>query len=230
MPPLQARTISEPPNHRFLDGLPPRDRELVLSSAASRKFSANSVITTQGDPADRLYLLVSGCVRLFYTTADGRKILLLWLSQGDPFGAASLLAKRRPYLLSAEAVKDSEVLVWDRATFRGYVEKFPQLVENAFATAAEYVEWYMNAHVALTCYTARERLASVLLGLSRAIGEKVHDGIEIDVTNEDLANSANITPYTASRLMSEWQKGHAIVKRRGKVLLRSAERLLLKTV
>ncbi|HEY2120939.1 MAG TPA: Crp/Fnr family transcriptional regulator [Candidatus Acidoferrum sp.] len=230
MPPPQARTISEPANYRFLEGLPPRDREYVLSSAGSRKFSANSVITTQGDPADRLYLLVKGCVRLFYNTDDGRKILLIWLAHGDAFGAYSLLAKPSTYLVSSEAIRDSEVLFWDRATFRGYVEKFPQLVANAFATAAEYVEWYMNAHVALTCYTARERLASVLIGLSRAIGERVHDGIEIDVTNEDLANSANITPYTASRLMSEWQKSHAIVKRRGKVLLRSAERLLLKTV
>ena len=46
--------------------------------------------------------------------------------------------------------------------------------------------------------------------------------------NEDLANAANITPYTASRLMSQWQKSRAIVKWRGKVLLRHPERLLPK--
>lgn len=230
MPSSHALTSSDAPNYRLLQGLPPLDRELVLSRAAARKFTSNSVITRQGTPADRLYLLISGSVRLFYTTADGRKILLIWLAAGEFFGGAALLAGRRAYIVSSEAVKDSEVLVWEKATFRGLVEKFPQILDNALVLAAEYVDWYMNAHVVLTCYTARERLARVLLGLARAIGEKVSDGIEMEITNEDLANAANITPYTASRLMSEWQKNRAIAKRRGKVLLRSPERLLLKMV
>lgn len=229
MPSPQALT-SEAPNYRLLQGLSPLDREFVLSAAAARKFPGNSVITRQGTPADRLYLLISGSVRLFYTTADGRKILLIWLAAGEPFGGAAVLAGRRAYMVSSEAVKDSEVLIWEKATFRGLAEKFPQILDNALVLAAEYVDWYMKAHVALSCCTARERLARVLLCLARAIGEKVPDGIEMEITNEDLANAANITPYTASRLMSAWQKNRAIGKRRGKVLLRSLERLLLKTV
>ena len=180
--------------------------------------------------ADRLYLLVKGCVRFFYTTPDGRKFLLIWMGPADVFGGAALVATPSPYLISAEAVKDSEVMVWDRATCRGFTEKFPRLLDNALVIALGYVDWYMMAHVALSCHTARERLARVLLSLSDAIGEKVSDGIEIDVTNEDLANAANITPYTTSRLMSAWQKNRALAKRRGKVLLRSPERLLLKVV
>ena len=30
--------------------------------------------------------------------------------------------------------------------------------------------------------------------------------MEFDITNEELANAANITPYTASRILSDWQK------------------------
>jgi CRP-like cAMP-binding protein len=54
--------------------------------------------------------------------------------------------------------------------------------------------------------------------------------IEFDVTNEELASAANITPFTASRLLSKWQTSRAVVKRRGKILLRSPERLLLRVV
>ena len=230
MPSPQLQIIPDSPKYDFFEGLTPGSRELIFAAASRRKIPASAVVTTHGTPADRLYLLVTGCMRMFYTTADGRKILLLWLAPGDLFGGAALLAKHRQYLVSAEAVKDSEVLMWDRATFRGFIEKFPALLDNALTIAAEYVDWYMSAHISLTCYTARERLGHVLLGLSRAIGERVPGGIEIDVTNEDLANAANITPYTASRLMSEWQRSRAIVKRRGKVLLRSPERLRLATV
>jgi len=45
-----------------------------------------------------------------------------------------------------------------------------------------------------------------------------------------LANAANVTPFTASRLMSDWQRDRALVKRRGAILLRSPERLLLRLV
>jgi CRP-like cAMP-binding protein len=215
---------------KLLDGLEPRERDNVLAAATQRRFRANTVITTQGNPADRLYLLVAGRVRYFYTTSDGRKILLIWMAPGDVFGGVAIIAKPSPYIVSSETVKDSEVLVWDRATIRGLAERYPRLLDSALTIAVEYVNWYMTAHVALSCHTARERLARVLLGLSHAIGEKVPDGVEFDVTNEELASAANITPYTTSRLMSAWQKSRAVVKRRGKILLRAPERLLIHPV
>jgi CRP-like cAMP-binding protein len=96
--------------------------------------------------------------------------------------------------------------------------------------ASDYLVWYVADHVALTCHTARQRLAQVLIRLAGVIGQKVPGGVEFDATNEELASAANITPFTASRLISEWQVNRAIVKRRGKILLRSPERLFLRVV
>ena len=52
--------------------------------------------------------------------------------------------------------------------------------------------------------------------------------LEFDITNEELANAANITPYTASSILSEWQRTGAIRKHRGKIVVRSTERLFLR--
>jgi CRP/FNR family transcriptional regulator, nitrogen oxide reductase regulator len=229
LPREASRAVAEP-RYRLLERLTARDRKIVLGAATARQIPLCTLITAQGDAADHLYLLVSGCVRLFYRTADGRKILLVWVAPGEIFGGVTLLASRRSYMVSAESVKESTVLVWDRASIRGFTEKYPRILDNALSIAGDYVEWYMGAHAALAWRTARERLAEVLLGLARAIGEKRPGGVEIDVTNEDLADAANITRYTTSRLISNWEKSRAIVKRRGKVLLRSPERLLPKPV
>jgi hypothetical protein len=43
-----------------------------------------------------------------------------------------------------------------------------------------------------------------------------------------LANAANVTSFTASRLITEWQRNRALIKRRGGVLLASPERLFLR--
>jgi CRP-like cAMP-binding protein len=230
IPAPQALSLPSSPVFKLLKGLPDRDRELVLTAATLRRVSANTAITTQGTPAGRLYMVVSGCARFFYDTSDGRKILLIWLAPGDLFGGAAMIAEPVDYLVSTEAVKDCELLVWDRATIREFAERFPRIMENALSIAAEYLGWSLTAHVALSCHTARERLARVLMGLARAIGKKVPDGIEIDVTNEELANAAQITPYTTSRVMSAWGKNRTVIKRRGKVVLRSPERLLMRVV
>jgi CRP-like cAMP-binding protein len=58
------------------------------------------------------------------------------------------------------------------------------------------------------------------------MGRRVSGGVELDVTNEELANTANVTPFTASRLLSEWQRSGDVLKSRGKLLLRCPERLV----
>jgi len=132
-----------------------------------------------------------------------------------------------PYLVSTETLKDSSMLVWDRARLRILVTRYPRLLENALLISSDYLAWYLADHVALVSQTARQRLARVLVCLAETIGNKNSDGFEFDATNEELAGAANVTPFTASRLLGEWQRNRAVAKRRGKVLLRSPEGLFL---
>jgi CRP/FNR family transcriptional regulator, nitrogen oxide reductase regulator len=214
----------------FLDGLTPTDRKTVLAAATKRRYFAHSVITNQGHPADHLFLLTKGLARIFFITEEGRKLLFQWLGPEDLFGARTILSDPSTYLFSTETVTDSSVLVWDRPTIRRFVERYPRLLENALLTASDYVAWQLTSHISLACRTVRQRVAQVLVTLARTIGQETPDGVELQITNEELANAANITPFTASRLMSKWQRDRALVKRRGKVLLRSPERLLFRTM
>src|SRR5580765_3193833 len=89
---------------RFLEGIGPLGLKLILAAARSRHFKANSVIVSQGNPADYLYLLTKGRARYFFTTEDGRKLLLFWLSPGYVMGGADLLANPSSYLASSESL------------------------------------------------------------------------------------------------------------------------------
>jgi CRP-like cAMP-binding protein len=213
----------------LLEGLSRGDHDAVMEAASLRRVPAKNQITKQGFPANRLFLLVKGCARYYYTTPDGGKLLLRWIEPGEILGALALTAKPTQYLVSVETVKDSEVLVWDRDVLRSLAREIPRLLDNALLISAEYLEWALTAYTALTCNTARERLAKVLISYGRAIGEESREGLLIDVTNEELANSAHITKYTTCRLLSEWQKNFAVAKRRGKILLLAPERLLIAT-
>jgi CRP-like cAMP-binding protein len=209
----------------FFDRLAVGDRKKILAAAKARHFAANSVITNQGHPAESLFLLTKGRARYFFDEHGGQRILLHWLAVGDLIGGKALLAQPATYLLGSETVRECNLLVWDRATIRGFVAQYPSLLENALSTASDYLAWYLAAHVALTCHSAEQRLANVLGSLVAVIGQTVPGGVELDVTNEELANAANVTAFTASRLLSAWQRRGVVKKSRGKLLLRQPTRL-----
>lgn len=203
---------------------------MIVSAAKQRRYLANSVIVNQEHPSDYFFLLTNGRARYFYLTPDGRKVILLWLPPGDVFGAAALLAEPAEYLVSTEAVKRSSVLVWDRATIRALIARYPRLADNAMSIMFEYFVAYRAVHVSMTCHSAPERLAQVLARLAKGMGQRVQGGMELDVRNEELANEANVTPSTASRLLREWQRQGILRKTRGKILLLRPERLFLQEV
>jgi CRP/FNR family transcriptional regulator, nitrogen oxide reductase regulator len=211
---------------RFLAGIAAPDVEDMLSQATPRQFRPNSEVTHQGAPATELFLITKGRARLFSTTPDGQKILLLWLVEGEIFGGATLLAEPSAYRVSTETVRDTCVLVWSRPAIRMLAERHPRIMDNALLIASDYFDWYLAAHVALSSQTARQRLAGVLVSLAPLLGRAVPGGVELDVTNEELASAAHITAFTASRLLNEWQRHRAVIKRRGKVVLLAPEHLV----
>lgn len=226
MPLTTASDFSTQISSRFLEGLSTPDRTAILRAGTVMRLPAQCVITEQSTSADQVYLLIKGSARYFFLTQSGHKLLLRWFLPGEIFGACALLPDSYPYLVSAETVKASVAVMWERETIRKMAARFPQLWENALAIASEYLTLYVSAHVALAYRTAHERLAEVLLNLASVIGRPAHQGLELEVSNEELANSANVTLFTASRFIANWERSGAIAKSRGKILLRYPERLL----
>jgi CRP-like cAMP-binding protein len=211
---------------RFFEGLDKPDIKTILAAGTHERYLANSVVIRQGYAAGHLYLLLTGRIRRFFLTEEGQKIVLLRVPPGEIFGEAAILARPVDYLVSSEAMANSSMLVWSRATIRGLCERYPRLMENALLISFDYLAMYRAAHASLICNSAPQRLAHVLAHLADGIGQKVAGGIELDVRNEELANEAHISLFTASRLLSAWHREGILVKRRGKVLLRFPGRLL----
>jgi CRP-like cAMP-binding protein len=212
---------------RFFLGLPSAELTSVLSVAKHRRFRASSVIINQEDPAERFFLLTSGHGRHFVITNEGRKILLHWLTAGQIFGGAAILSTSVQYLASTEVLSDSCALVWERQAIRELVSTFPALIDNVLSIAVtESIAWSTAAHVSLTTDDAHGRVAHLLVSLASAIGKATRAGVEITVLNEDLAEGANVTPFTVSRCLRGWRRAGVLAKRRGKILLRKPELLL----
>lgn len=212
---------------RFLSGLAEDDVGAILSAARHRQLRASSVVINQEDPAERFFLLTSGHGRQFVITSDGRKILLQWLTAGQIFGGAAILSTPFQYLACTEVLSNSCALVWERQTIRNLVSRYPKLLDNVLSIAVtENLAWSTAAHVSISSEDAHGRVAHLLVSLASAIGGATAEGVEMHITNEDLAEGANVTVFTVSRCLSDWQRSGILTKGRGKILLRKPELLL----
>ena len=214
------------PWSRFLRGLTGSEQKAILGAATLCRYPVDSVALNQGDLADRFMLLKTGSARIFFVTREGRKVMLRWLPPGEILGGTALLAQPCSYLVSTEMMKNSSAFVWRRDTIRRFATQYPVLLDNSLPFAWDYMAWFIAAHSALIANSARERLAHVITSLADGIGYKTRSGIRVEVTNEQLANTANITPFTTSRLLSVWQRSGAIRKGRGSIVVLSPEQLV----
>ena len=220
-------TLSHQMGVRVFEGISSQDRTSILSVASWHHYSKTTTETEQGSSASQLFLLIKGSARFFFLTPQGQKIYLIWLKSGDIFGGSAVLIDPSTYIVSTEVAKGSRAFVWQRDTLRRLTGHHPRLLENALLIASDYLTWYLATHLSLVAHSAKERLARVLMTLADGIGTKNSDGIHLAITNEQLANTSNISIFTASRILSAWQQKHVVVKRRSKIIIRSPEQLLL---
>jgi len=228
----QVMTISEIADRvselapKFLEGLAPSDLAVILGAATPRRFHARSIVANEGHSADKLFLMLEGIARTFSTTRKGEKVVHLWIPPAHVTGGRAMLSDTTEYLVTTEMATDSFALVWNRSAILPLVRQYPRLLENALLIASDYLESYRNLHVGASFDSASQRVSRVLGNLAKGMGETGLEGTVLNISNEDLANEANVTIFTVSRLLSKWQRNGLLVKSRGRVVVRSPEELV----
>jgi len=174
-----------------------------------------------------LSLLVRGHAVFYKTTTQGGKPFIRWISPGDAFGLATLLQVRQPFVTTIQAFSEGTLLVWDRESAHALASQIPRLIQNTYTIVGEFATSLANALADRLSQTAEQRLAKILVESARDIGRAGCDGIEIDLTNEQLAQMADVSMFTASRQLNEWQSQGILVKSRCKILIRAVETLVV---
>lgn len=211
----------------FFAGLDQSATDSLLAVAKSRRITAKHEIVIGGHKATHLFLIQSGQVTYSHITEKGESVLLAWLVPGDVIGLMAMLKNPPAYMATAEATDTCELLTWDHSVIRKLVSRFPVLAENGLRIALGYLRHYEERHIGLVTKTAEERLAETLVKLSDRSGEVHPDGIEIRATNDQLGALADISSFTASRVLSNWMREGILSKQRGRVLLHAPEALMM---
>jgi CRP-like cAMP-binding protein len=223
-----APALELPPGLKcpLFEGISKPDLQSILREASRRRIAARTALLHAGDRAEAFYILLSGCAQIYTHTEHGQRVIMLRVEPGDVIGAAALLpGGNHHYLFDTEVIEASEVLEWRRGVIRSLMHKIPALADNVLLLAARFAQLGFSQRIAAVSQTAEQRLAAAILELSQ--NGTSGDATAVPVTNEQLADMVNASPFTVARILSEWNRSGIIRRRRGKIDVCSAEKLAL---
>jgi CRP/FNR family transcriptional regulator len=179
------------------------------SMGQGARFAARDVLVAQGEPAESVFTVTEGVVRLYRLLADGRRQIIGFALPGDFLGL-SLFATSS---FSADAVTDTVVCRFPRKTFVSYVEKHPQLMRRLHEFASHELNLAQDQVVLLGRRSAEERLCTLLLMLRDRLRRLGHTPpyIPLPMNRQDIADYLGLTVETVSRTFTKLAKSKLIV-------------------
>jgi CRP/FNR family transcriptional regulator, nitrogen oxide reductase regulator len=195
--------------------------EKILAEGKSLSFQEGNFLFYQDDPAERIFILKSGRIKLYQLSDDGQQVLMRVMTPGMLFAAISIV-EGAVYPVSAEAAEDCEVLYWAQETMLRLVEQYPQLAFNALKFLTGHVREFQDRYRELATERVERRLARTVLRLASQTGRKTDEGVLLDLplTRQDLAEMSGTTLFTVSRILSQWESQGLILSSRERVVIR----------
>lgn len=168
-------------------------------------FAPDTFIFLEGDPADRLWVVQSGQVKIIKYSADGLENILEVILPGEMFGGAGILFPVHP--ATAVAMAETTTLSLEREGYLQLARQFPDIALRIIAILGERLRAAMKMR-ALSTDRVDVRVAHILLKLCDKVGEKTIEGVKINLplSRQDLADMTGTTIETAIRIMSKFRK------------------------
>ena len=197
----------------------------IASAARHRDYECNQVMFLAGNPIKETLFLTDGRVKITQLGENGTEVILRLTSPGEVIGDLGLVpgCKRTS---TAQALQACKVLVWGAATFDAALERFPILQRNAERVIQRRLEELESRFCEVSTELASPRLAHALIRLTDQIGHKENCHVEVNVSQEALAQMSAMTTFTVNRLLTNWESQGFLRVRREAIEIHSFMLLL----
>jgi CRP/FNR family cyclic AMP-dependent transcriptional regulator len=212
--------------------LPPSELATLADKFHPTRFQRGELIFREGEPAERLFMVGEGRVKLSLSSAHGQELLVAVLGPGNLFGELAII-DRGPRAMSARAMEPSTIYWLGGDVFWTMLENRPALARRLLELMARRLRRADQASQDLVFFDAPTRLARRLLELAEEHGETLGEGdavrIAVKMTQDEVAQMIGVTRESANRLISsfagrgwiDWNDGHPIILQPGEVIRRA---------
>lgn len=197
------------------------NKQLLLDLLKYRTLPKGSHLYWEGDPADKLFFIKHGRIKITKFTDEGKELIMYIHQDGDLIGHADpFFSSKHSY--SAEVMEESEI---------GYAEtsELQLLIEINGGFALDFMKWMGIYHRItqtkfrdLMMYGKQGALCSTLIRLGNTYGEVDGSDIRINkkMTHTDLSNMIGATRESVNRMLAELRKKGALAYDDGCIVIK----------
>lgn len=191
----------------LLTDLNQEEIEKISEGVVFTDYKKGEYIFRTGDKADKLYIVVSGKMKIYNYLSDGREQILYIYSPGDFVGAFNLL-KEDEFKYNAEALEDTTISTLTKNKFNDIILKNPEITLKVLEKAYERIRDAEGLVVRLSAANADAKVAGLLLELIEDFGSKEGTNIilELTINREEMGNYAGISRETMTRKLNQFRE------------------------
>ena len=175
---IQSELIKANP---YFSGLSPIELESLRKFIFKKKATRREILLLESEPAETLYFVVSGAVKVFKTSADGKEQILQLIRPGESFNDAPVLGGGAN-LASAEAMGDVVLYGIKKSDLEVILRSHPQVALNVIQVLSQRVQHLVSLVEDLSFRHVTGRVAKILLEYA---GDKV--GERPRLTQQEMA-------------------------------------------
>lgn len=203
-------------------GLEERFINSIKSVAIKSRFEKGRTIFLEGGEAGGFYVVLSGQVKIFKLSHEGKEQIIHIYGPGNSFGEVPMFEGGR-FPANAEATLDSEILYFPRKELLLLMKREPELAMNMLGEMAKKLRGFTVQIENLTLKETPQRLAAYLLDVSEREGGTGE--ITLDMTKGHLAGLLGTAQETLSRVLARMSEAGLIEVKARRISLKDTEAL-----
>jgi CRP/FNR family cyclic AMP-dependent transcriptional regulator len=205
---MQQEVFSSLKKIPFLSKLPDEALNALAAKAKSVKFPKQSIIISEGDETNSLYIILSGKVRVFSSDEKSKEVTLLVQESGSYFGELALLGDE-PRSASVETLEKTVCGIISKNDFKYWLASHPDVAIGLLRELSEKIRHLTEKVKQMALSNVYERTIKVLQDM--AIKEGDIFVIDNKPTQQELANMVGSSREMINKVMKELTKGGYVV-------------------
>ena len=179
----------------------------VGSIISVKKYKKTELIFADGDDGIGFYIVISGRVKVYKVSPDGKEQIMHIFGPGQPFAEVPVFEGSR-YPANAEAMEQCRLFFFPKKAFIKLIQANPSLAMNMLASLSQRLKQFSRLIESLSLKEVPGRLASYLLYLSDKNGSI--EEFELDIAKSQLASLLGTIPETLSRIFTRLSQNDLI--------------------
>ncbi len=184
--------------------------EEIAKGASLRHLGANERLFDKGDPADHIYCIIDGRVKLSFLSDQGHEKVVEIAATGDTFGEAAVFLEK-PYPVYADALVPSTLIAIHGKSLMRMMATNHEVASRMIATLSQRLHRMIHEMESFCILNARERVVGYLLHLIETQApNQPQPKVELPATKSTIASMLNLSPETFSRVLHGLKREGAI--------------------